>query len=428
MNILDRGRAFLQSLRQLVQRSAWEWRRCPRCEQTETWKYGHYTRHPWTLRGRQTVVVQRYWCLRCRRAYSETSPWLVRGSWYAREVHRSAIDLWLHGGTSLRRTAEWLRSVMGRQERWLLWRPLDADPPIAARCWLSASTVQRWVDRAGMRAAATIPGHLTGVATSGQLATDGLWARLRRRGRGVVLLLTDCVTGLIYPPVVAADEEAPAWEHLVQRAARAGLNLDAVHGLVSDGATGLGAALPRALWWVNHQRCVFHLWRPLGGALRHQMNAAAVGLVGAAATGVQRRVRRELIALVRAVLDARDVVAAHVALAVLAADTRGAELAATLAEVLDAALVHQIPFNRGLGRASPEWCWRDFRLRLSHGRNHGTALRLERAALLWATYRNFEPAQVRSERKRHYRRPGQSPLALAGVPPGPLCYLDALAV
>ena len=412
----------------MAARTVWDWRRCPRCEQTITWKHGTYTRRPWTLAGRQHVRVQRYWCVRCRQTYSETSPWLVRGSWYAREVQRSAIDLWLHSGTSLRRTAEWLRSLLGHQERWRLWRPLDPDPLPGARCWLSASTIHRWLDRAGARARQTVPDQLAGVPSSGQLATDGLWARLRGATTRVVLLLTDCVTGVLAPPVVVTNEEAPAWQRLIGRAQAAGLDLDGVRGSVSDGAAGLAATLATALWWVNHQRCVFHLWRNLGGQLRRQATDAATGLTGAAAQAVQRRVRRELVALVRGVLNARDAVAAQVALAALGADARGTGLAAAVAEVLDAALVHRLPFNRGLGRASPEWCWRDFRLRLSHGRNHGSAARLERAALLWAIYYNFESAQVRSERRRHYRRPGQSPLAMAGIPPGSISYLDALAI
>ena len=85
-------------------------------------------------------------------------------------------------------------------------------------------------------------------------------------------------------------------------------------------------------------------------------------------------------------------------------------------------------YNQGLGRASPEWLWRDFRLRASQGRNHGAEPRLERAALLWAIYHNFEPAQDRSERKRTYRPPGQAPLTVAGLAPGNVTYLDALAV
>jgi hypothetical protein len=57
-----------------------------------------------------------------------------------------------------------------------------------------------------------------------------------------------------------------------------------------------------------------------------------------------------------------------------------------------------------------------------------SAGRLERTALVWAIYRNFTPAQERSVRKRKYRHPGQCPLAVAGVPPGEVSYLDALAV
>src|SRR3712207_7492397 len=48
-------------------------------------------------------------------------------------------------------------------------------------------------------------------------------------------------------------------------------------------------------------------------------------------------------------------------------------------------------------------------LRLGHGRNAGSAGRLERTALVWAIYRNFTLAQERSERKRKYRHPGQCP-------------------
>ena len=95
---------------------------------------------------------------------------------------------------------------------------------------------------------------------------------------------------------------------------------------------------------------------------------------------------------------------------------------------LEAARSYRCGYNQGLGRASPEWLWRDFRLRASHGRNHGAEPRLERAAVLWAIYHNFEPAQDRSEHTRTYRHPGQAPLALAGLAPGDISYLDALAV
>jgi hypothetical protein len=74
-----------------------------------------------------------------------------------------------------------------------------------------------------------------------------------------------------------------------------------------------------------------------------------------------------------------------------------------------------LPAHRGLMRLAPEWLWRDFRLRLSRGRNHGSEERLDPAGLLWMVYHNFDPAQWRSERKRKYKHAGQSPLQVAGA-------------
>lgn len=429
MDIVERARAFVQSLRALAERAGWEWRRCPRCGDTLTCKNGSYRRRPWFFDGRREVRVQRHWCHGCRRSYSEHSALLVRGSWYAREVHRLAIDHWQHVGSSVRRTAEWVRSWLGRQERWQLWRPLDAAPAAAARCHFSASTVQRWLDGAGRRAERTVAGQLAGVPGSGQLGTDGLWARLRGGATRVVLALVDGASGLLWPPVVVAEEAtAPPWGRLFARATRAGLDLDALRGVTSDGARGLGAHLTRALEWVNHQRCVFHLWRLLAGQVAAQARAAAAGLADEAAQAARELARRELRARLRAVFDAPSEAAARAALAELAAHRLGAGLAGAVAEHLEAALVHLKAYNRGLPRVAPEWCWRDFRLRLSHGRNHGSDERLERAALVWAIYRNFTPAQERFERKRQYRRPGRSPLEAAGASPGQLSYLDALSV
>ncbi|MHB1005332.1 MAG: transposase [Chloroflexota bacterium] len=413
MHIIARAHAFVQSLRDLANRSAWDWRRCPRCGSTRTHCHGAYTRHPWFLEGQRLVRVQRHRCQACGRTYSQGSPLLVAGSWYAREVHRLAIDHWQHAGTSLRRTAEVVRSWLGRQERWLCWRPLDTPPPEAKRCTLSASTVQRWLDRAGQRAQAGAAGQLAGVPTSGQLGTDGLWTRLRGGVKRVVLVLSDSRSGLVWPPVVAKGEErAGDWEPLFARAARAGLALEGIAGLTSDGASGLVSYLKRVLYWCNHQRCVWHLWRNLGGALQ-------AGEAGA---------RGELVGLAHAVLDAPGWEQARAGLTRLAAHRLGAELARVLNKHWQAALVWRGAYNQGLVRTAPEWLWRDFRLRLSRGRNHATEVRLERAALVWAVYHNFTPAQRRSERKRVYRRPGKSPLEMAGVPPNGISYLDALAV
>jgi len=428
MNIIEQGKRFVQSLRQLAGRAVWQWRRCAHCGSMHTCKNGSYRRHPWFFEGRGDVRVQRHLCHDCGRTYSEQSALLVRGSWYAREVHRWAIDHWLHAGSSLRRTAEWLRSWMGRQERWRLWRSLD-EVSAGPRCYLAPSTVHRWLDGAGRKAQQSIAGQLEAVPISRQLGTDGMWARLRGGAKRVVLLVVDSVSGVIWPPVVAAGEESEEpWAQLFERARQAGLPLQALRGVTSDGCHGLMAYLRHQLHWVNHQRCVWHLWRGLASQLLSAGRQAAAGLVGKAAKVARQQTRRELAGLVRAVFDAASYQQAEVALTALRAHPLGQDLWRTVREQMNAALIHLLPYNRRLVRVAPEWCWRDYRLRLSRGRNHASEERLERASLLWAIYRNFEPAQWRSERKRHYRRPGQSPLTMAGVPPGEISYLDALCV
>jgi transposase-like protein len=429
MNIIERGRQFVQGLKEMAGRSAWDWRRCPRCGSADTSKNGGRKVYPWTLEGRRAVRIQRHLCSGCRHSYSEESALLVRGSWYAREVHRLAVDHWVHVGSSVRRTAEIVRSLLGKQERWLLWRLFSAEPEDEEKCHLSQSTVERWLDRAGIEAKKSVPDQLLGVESSGQLATDGLWARLLGRHKKVVLALVDAVTGVIFPPVVVNEEDSElSWGRVFRRAHLSGLELDLVRGVASDGASGLIGYVGRVLSWVNHQRCHFHLWRNLGGELSSRVNEAAEGLTGAAAKVVKKKVRAEMVALIHGVLDAGSYGQAEKALAKLKAHSLGQRLATLLEEHLDAALVYLLDFNKGLSRVSPEWYWRDFRLRLSHGRNHRSDERLERAACLWAIYRNFTPAQERSERKRHYRHPGMSPLAVAGAPPGEVSYLDALAV
>jgi transposase-like protein len=161
MNIIERGRVFAKRLGELAARSVWDWKQCPHCRSRVTIKNGSYRRHPWGFAGRDTVLMPRHLCRGCGKSYAETSALMVRGSWYYREVQRAAVDHWQHLGTSLRRTAEVLRSWIGHQERWQLWRPLDT--PGRERCYLTASTVHRWLDRAGQRAAASVPDQLAGI-------------------------------------------------------------------------------------------------------------------------------------------------------------------------------------------------------------------------------------------------------------------------
>ena len=52
MSIIQRAQSFVQSLRDLSNRTAWDWRHCPKCGDTQTIRYGTYTSHPWFLDGR----------------------------------------------------------------------------------------------------------------------------------------------------------------------------------------------------------------------------------------------------------------------------------------------------------------------------------------------------------------------------------------
>jgi hypothetical protein len=242
-------------------------------------------------------------------------------------------------------------------------------------------------------------------------------------------MLQDSVTGLLLPPVVAKGEVArQSWRRMFDRAQKAGFDLDRLRGVTSDGAQGVIGCLKEVAGWANHQSCVWHLWRVIWREIIKLTSMAALESMGETAKTKGKELRQELLTLVRAVIDAPGLRQAEIAWANLVSYPLGQALLRKVAKALDETLVHLSPYNQGLIRVAPEWCWRDFRLRLSRGRNHCSEERLERAALLWAIYRNFTPAQDRSECKRHYRRPGLSPLEAAGAQPGEVSYLDALAI
>jgi hypothetical protein len=322
-----------------------------------------------------------------------------------------------------------LRSEMGHQERWGAWEVWEERLGVSEVCRFAASTLQRWLDGAGQEAQKNVSGQLEGVGTSGQMGSDGLWARLRSQAKGVVLSLVDSVTGVVWAVVVAAEEESTqGWEQLFQRAKTVGLAWDKINALSSDGAQGLLSYLRRALPGVHQQRCVWHFWRSLAAELARAVAQSLTGLAQEVAQSAAQTVRRELCSLLHGVIDAPTMEKAEQQLASLQAHTWGQALAQKVNEQLDRLLFHRLDCHRGLVRIGPEWFWRDFRARLSRGRNHGSTERLERAALVWAIYRNFTPAQARKERQRHYKHPGQSPLEVAECALGGVTYLDALQI
>ena len=247
------------------------------------------------------------------------------------------------------------------------------------------------------------------------------WARLRGGAKRVVLVLTDTVTGVIMVIRVTDGEgKRKNWAGLFGRAREAGLPWSDINGLVSDAAGGLYSFMRAKLSRVHHTLCVWHVWR----SLAKDIGKAVAGM----AEEAQKQMRGELGRLLHAIMDASSYEAAEVALQALSVHPQGEGLARKVNAQLDRLLYHLPPAHQGLVRVAPEWLWRDFRLRLSHGRDHGSEKRLEEAALVWMVYNNFTPAQWRSERKRKYKHPGMSPLQVAGAAPGQISYLDALEV
>jgi len=239
----------------------------------------------------------------------------------------------------------------------------------------------------------------------------------------------DSVSGVIWPPIVARGEESEGpWRRLFERAQQAGLDLDRLRGVTSDGAQGLGAYLKHQLPWVHLQRCVWHMWRSLGGDIARAVSQAAQGLPDEKAKQVRQETRQQLKSLIHQVLDAATYEQAEQALLGLIELPWAEKIAKTLFEHLDRLLLHTLAYCQDIQRVGPECYWRDFRLRLSRGRNHRSDPRLERASLVWAIYHNFTPTQLRFERKRRYRNPGLAPLEVAGQSLENLSYLDALGV
>ena len=128
MHIVARAQAFVESLRRLAQRRDIDWRQCPAYKSRYVYRHGTYTRHPRMLEGRQELAIQRYQCQDCKSTYSEQHPDLLPGCWYARSVRRYAIDQYMHTRISMRRVAEWVRSMIGKQERWHIWFCLSTPP------------------------------------------------------------------------------------------------------------------------------------------------------------------------------------------------------------------------------------------------------------------------------------------------------------
>ena len=167
----------------------------------------------------------------------------------------------------------------------------------------------------------------------------------------VVLMLTDSVTGLVFPPVITKGEESASyWHQLFARTQAAGLDLEQLRGVTSDGAKGLLSYMKRGLFWVHHQRCVWHLWRNLRKPMADAAKLACEGLDKEAARLKGKEVRKDLGKLIHKVIDAASYEQAEQALELLRQHPFGAEIAHSLNLFLDAIMVYSLDYHQGLQR------------------------------------------------------------------------------
>ena len=167
----------------------------------------------------------------------------------------------------------------------LAWGPLGRTPA-AEICDLLGEYNQSLVGSDGSGGGVNGGGAVArGEAEHGGGGRRVMGALARRGEVGVVLAMVDTVSGLLWPPVVAAGEETQkAWEQMFQRGQKAGLAVGRLRGVAGDQGRGtpeLSSA--RQLRWVRQQRCLWHIRHNLHSKVKAAAAEAAPGLVAEAA-------------------------------------------------------------------------------------------------------------------------------------------------
>lgn len=420
MNILERARAFVQSLLK-----APEGHVCPYCGKRYTKRHGSYERTLRDVGGAQEVRIQRHWCHLCQRSYSEPDRRFGRYQRYARRVQRKALDLYVHVGGSLRTLAEVLRGeVAPGAGRSRVWEPWLAEPePGMPGARLSHVTIWRWTQRAGARALSQMAQQAWAgvIRFSGGLVADatgvcvrGVWYSLH--------LVSDLASRLALKVERLLEEDQKALKRHFQGLVRDWqLKRSQAKLLVTDGASAYGEVLERVLPQAAHQRCLFHLWRNLLPDI-----AAYEAQAGERAAQFVRFCLKALWALpslddaYSALEDLERTFSPIPALA---------DLWQTVRRTLREALAHTRHLVEAVVERTSNVAERFFRGYKRRFRMMGCFMSLpgcDHFTAVWQVYTAFQPYQLRKERQRFYRYPGQSPLLIAQAPVEGLSWLDAL--
>jgi Transposase, Mutator family len=422
MTIIDRAKAFVNHLRHPPDPAI-----CPHCGYRYTKRHGTYRVTVRDLGGVRSEACQRYYCHRCRKTYTPEDPHRARYQRYTRRVQRKALDMRLHLEVSLRRVAEWLRAeITPTSGRARIWDPQQPDQqPPHAQARLHHTSVWRWQRRASRRwrqQQQTAPAVWAGVVWAGRLVGDATGI-LVRGVQTTLHLIALAGSGVIVAMQLLQVETRAALRRAFQQALLAlGARWSEWTDLMSDGAAVYAELLRWDAPHVRAHRCLSHLWRNLGGRL--QQYKAAQGEEAAAALRIALHLVWDAVDLA----EARDALRGVAEL--WAEDVAVQEIVAWMQPTLAAVMAPTA--LEGMVRTTNDAELRFERYKRRYRAMHSGFMSGEGAERwhdLWMVYANWEPTQVRHERKRQYRQPpGQALLARGALEVEGTCWLDALAV
>jgi transposase-like protein len=394
---------------------------CTRCGGWNTKKNGTRPIKLKDLSGVQEARHQNYYCHDCRKPYYVPNG--LRGKWwhYTRPVRRKTLDMYVHLGGSWRRVTGWIRSEINHSERWPIWYILR-QPPSGKRLqvFLSHTTCWRWSQEAGQRQRAkkNVYGD---VPQSGALVGDSTGVPVRKESHSL-LAVADPIKRVLFSLKRFVIEDEVGVEAHMRHLKDLGVQIERVWGFLSDGATAFKRMLETVLGRARHFRCIFHLWRNI---------LPFIATYKAKAGEEAAKAFREA---VKAVWNATELWVAQQRLYALVAQWYDEEILRPAIHIVlctfDEAMAHLRYAGTGVGRTVNliEWIWHRYKWRLGPLQCFMSDEGCDNFNALWEVYYNWEPAQKRKEKKKHYAYPGRSPLEVAGCEVSGLSWLDAVGV
>jgi len=419
MNIIEQAKDFVNRLLHPN-----DPRRCTHCHKKMTKKNG--TR-PVTIRDLDGVRGERHqnwWCHLCQSSYYVPDPRREKWARYTRRVKRKGLDMYVHLGGSLRGVAQWLRSEINPgTERARIWDPLS-ERRNGPEAKLGHTSLWRWLQDAGKKVEEKrLGGWYRGlIRFSGALVADGTGVKIR--GVSVPLHLICDAASRVGMRIARLVEESNVairgqfWALLRDW----GIKVAEIKILISDGANWYRYALDWILRKARQQRSIFHLWRNILPLIRSFEAEAG------------KEMAKQFISEVKEVWNAETLASAQQKLITLKEKGKSAvelgEALALIEKTLAEAMTHTLGIVEGIGRTS-NVAERFFRRYKQRVRRMGCFMSFggcDNFNAVWEVYINFEPYQVRRERKKQYRYPGLCPLEVGEAQIQGVTWLDAVGI